>query len=783
MTYSRPAIQVSQEFQNAAASLALPNLPACIIGPGFQVKDDVDVGVYTEAGATVLYTGLHAGAVVDVSATPTETDEANVHKRVKITLKDLYVVDLPVSGANPTTGALHDSGTSARNLFYDATSNAFDTIDPAAVGAPRYYVEIISGGVTADHGRKYVLSKVDANTLLLATEWDLADTLPVASITYRVLEYRAQDELPEGHIGVTATIAHVVLAAGVLTSTDSKLIEEAEVYLAWRALRPDLANTLNVFRKDDDIVAIFGTGSIVPANIGAYAIHMALLNTATSVSFTGLSADWISDEELAYADALEYLESKDVYVLAPLTQNVAVHQIAKTHVELMSVAAKGRERVCFINRRLVAISVITPPSGLGYDDDGSLSGTLFKTFRDTDATFIYDGANPGDFVEVVGYVAAPVAPTSVTKSGTGASTSYGYKIVAVDAAGHKTAASAETVGSNGPASLGAGDGMIVTWGAVAGAAKYEVWRTTGGTTRGKITEVTAPAVTYTDVGAVGGGGTAPVTGQLPSTYDTALLGARHEVASVDSPAQLSLAADPTGGASGVLITAVHYRVTHDMSRDDEAALLAGYATSLGSRRVVSSWPDILAVSINAVATPVPGFFAGAVFAGMTAGLPSQQGFTNLTLTGFVGRENSDDRYTDDQLDIIAGGGNLVLTQPVEGAALLVRHQVTTDMSTIYFQEYSVTKNVDLVARFFRGCFSPYLGIYNITDGLFDLLKSKGQAGIGFLKKQRVQRIGAPLRSGQLTGVAESDTQPDTVEVGISIDVPLPLNHLNITLLV
>ena len=72
---------------------------------------------------------------------------------------------------------------------------------------------------------------------------------------------------------------------------------------------------------------------------------MALLNTATPVSFTGLSVDWLTDEELAYADALEYLESKDVYALAPMTQNVAVHQIAKTHVELMSTAAKGRERV------------------------------------------------------------------------------------------------------------------------------------------------------------------------------------------------------------------------------------------------------------------------------------------------------------------------------------------------------------------------------------------------------------------------------------------------------
>ena len=122
-------------------------------------------------------------------------------------------------------------------------------------------------------------------------------------------------------------------------------------------------------------------------------------------------------------------------------------------------------------------------------------------------------------------------------------------------------------------------------------------------------------------------------------------------------------------------------------------------------------------------------------------------------------------------------------QTVPGAALTCRHQLTTDVSTIYYQEFSVTKNVDLVARFFRGLFKPFLGQYNITDGLFDLLKTRGEGGLQFLLNARVAKIGAPIKSGSMTSIAESTTEPDTVEIEMDIDVPLPLNKIRLTLLV
>jgi len=243
-----------------------------------------------------------------------------------------------------------------------------------------------------------------------------------------------------------------------------------------------------------------------------------------------------------------------------------------------------------------------------------------------------------------------------------------------------------------------------------------------------------------------------------------------------------LAADPTNGFGGTLEDVV-YTITRNLTRTEEADFIAGYTSSFASRRVVHTWPDVLAVSINGVLTKVPGYFAGAVYSGLTAGLPSQAGFTNLSVTGFVGRENSDDRFSDTQLDAIASGGSMILVQEVAGAPLVTRHQLTTDTSTIYFQEFSVTKNVDLLARFFRDLYAPFIGIYNITDTLLDLLKTRGESGISFLLGQRAQRVGAPIRRGQLSNISESEIQPDSVEIEIDVDVPLPLNNLKITLLV
>jgi hypothetical protein len=943
MAYRRPAIEVIQEFQQAAAALALPSLPAIVVAPGFQIQDDVDAGVYSEENLAITsysYVGVQAGSIVDLTDAPELEAEANAHKGVGVKLKDALLIKSPASPAvSVITGVL-----TAPNLFVDGTVGAFASFDPDADGAPLFYIDIIDGPsiASADQGRKLVIGKTDDNTLILAAEWQ-STPLPLTSVEYRVLEYRAEEVYEEaefGNNGITKTATSVDILPGLESGDTVPLrVVEGTVLLSWRALRPDLAGSLNAFTDLDSLEAIFGIGSIVPSNVAAYAINLALLNTTTEVNYTGLASDFFTNEENSFQSAFDFLESKDVYGLAVLTHNTAVHQAAKSHVEGMSLSSVGRERVCFFNRRILEIEVIAPASGLGTvlseGVDNGLSGASNLSFKDpTNGNFITDEANVGHFLEITSYtpvegVQRSVAPNErdfFSDTGTDHVRMGGAAFVDADngksllVQGATTSSNDQVFGISGnptspitadvtPAPVaelmpsgariwiadfsstvvhdnadavdqgtklwtfvngaftaadigrkmfvaGADDPLsngIFTIASVASPTvigTIEATGATGALGAGTLQDVydvdREPArdavsdsvdnlnrqwtildalFTESDLGrkirvtgsGVGNDGdyvieaiissTIARTTQVPAAAeefngftiptlsvldiisvtpnaeeDAYIKETRHQIGAIISNSQLTLLTDPGLGFGGTLEDVV-YRITKDMTLNEQAEFLAGYAASFASRRAVHTWPDILAVSVNALATKVPGYFAGAVLSGLTAGLPSQSGFTNLNVTGFVGRENSNDKFSDSQLDTIAGGGNMIFTQEIAGAALTVRHQLTTDLSTIYFQEFSVTKNVDLISRFFRDNYKPFIGIYNITDGLLDLLKTRGQSGIQFLKEQRAPRVGAPLRGGSLTRIEESAIQPDTVEIDISIAIPLPLNNIKLTLLV
>src|SRR5262245_52985387 len=173
MAYRRPAIQVIQEFQQAAAALALPTLPACIIGPAFQIADMVNSGHYAAARALFPYVGLAPGAVVDRSPLPSDLSSQNVSTGIGLTLQNAYLVTHAGAGGAPLATGNIDIAASGRSVFVDSTLNAFASFDPAASGAPNFYIEITGGTglAAADLGRKFVVAKINDNTLQIATEF------------------------------------------------------------------------------------------------------------------------------------------------------------------------------------------------------------------------------------------------------------------------------------------------------------------------------------------------------------------------------------------------------------------------------------------------------------------------------------------------------------------------------------------------------------------------------------------------------------------------------------
>lgn len=100
----------------------------------------------------------------------------------------------------------------------------------------------------------------------------------------------------------------------------------------------------------------------------------------------------------------------------------------------------------------------------------------------------------------------PAAPAVLVR-GTVGETSYSYKVVALNARGHSMASDATAI-STGNATLSGSNYNQITPPVVTGASGFDIYRTAGGGTQGKIGSVKGRAP-FKDTGKVGDSATAP----------------------------------------------------------------------------------------------------------------------------------------------------------------------------------------------------------------------------------------------------------------------------------
>jgi hypothetical protein len=239
--------------------------------------------------------------------------------------------------------------------------------------------------------------------------------------------------------------------------------------------------------------------------------------------------------------------------------------------------------------------------------------------------------------------------------------------------------------------------------------------------------------------------------------------------------------DPIPGITS-LQTGLTYEIYRNLNKTEQATVMGNYSKALIARRIFNCWPDIVEAPVGQSIEDLPGFYAACAPAAMVTGLPTQQGFTNFTISGFLGLKHSTGYFTDEQLNIIADGGTFIFAQEGDSQPLYIRHQLSTDRSAIKFQELSVCKNVDYIAKFIRRTYAPFIGVYNIVSTTLDELRTTSKAVLTFLTETtRLPRIGGVIRSGQLISIEEDATQIDTVKMRFKMDVPIPLNNLEITI--
>ena len=112
----------------------------------------------------------------------------------------------------------------------------------------------------------------------------------------------------------------------------------------------------------------------------------------------------------------------------------------------------------------------------------------------------------------IGFTVTPGTPTVVAQGTPGAVT-YTYKIVSRSGTDQKSAAGAAGSVTDGHATLDVTNFNRITWSAVAVGAEggFDIYRTVGGATQGRIGQVGAGVLTFDDTGLVANGATAPAT--------------------------------------------------------------------------------------------------------------------------------------------------------------------------------------------------------------------------------------------------------------------------------
>jgi hypothetical protein len=246
----------------------------------------------------------------------------------------------------------------------------------------------------------------------------------------------------------------------------------------------------------------------------------------------------------------------------------------------------------------------------------------------------------------------------------------------------------------------------------------------------------------------------------------------------------SVFVDPDGNNMTVPPT-LNVRIdTYPYSKLQQAEIWRDEAKTLAEQRVVMVRPHECYLTYTDKTTSraqdrqivAPMYYGCAALAGLLSSLPPQQPITNLNVPGIDKLVFSNTYFTPDQLNTIAEGGNLILQQATRGSLVSVRHQLTTDMTSIETRELSIGIAIDYVAKYFRTAYRPYIGKHNVTSELLTQLR-----GIGEAIMRALVQAGIVAKGSRLVNVTQNVDRPDEVDITVDL-VPLyPCNRITVTL--
>ncbi len=177
-----------------------------------------------------------------------------------------------------------------------------------------------------------------------------------------------------------------------------------------------------------------------------------------------------------------------------------------------------------------------------------------------------------------------------------------------------------------------------------------------------------------------------------------------------------------------------------------------------------------------VLIPVPGYIAAATISGKMSGITAGDPLTNVPIGGVINSlKFSNDYFSETHLDTSGGGGIWWLIQNSAAAPVVTRHQLTTNMLSVSYREASILQLADYVGKMMRRLANPYIGRYNITPRLFNMLRiTLSQGGVRLVRDGRLNSFG-------ITSLEVDPLSSDTIIGVFDLGIPAPFNYLRLTL--
>lgn len=707
-------------------------------------------------------------------------------------------IDYLITSVDPALNRINITGIAA-NAITDA-------------GTATYVFQAAPGNLEANEsGIRRVTAIVDVNNIRVVgipynvSYTDLSfDVVEVKDITINRDHF--EEVLPSPiTIDETGVTIPVDAITGIVAPDFTGSIESASVYLTFRALRTPKAVELTEITGVEDLETVLGT--LHMANTGVWAVYKALLNAGNkSVYIVGVDEDFFSDVSVtrvaAFATALEQIEQKLVYALAVCSMDPAVHQVMNAHVDAMSDPEICKWRVAHLAHKLVT----TTDQSDGTTGNGFVGpryeGINPLNLDSLNGTFLTDGVAAEDRVVINSFTREPQLVTTVTPVGAPiqviqeSRASSGRTVIRLVASVHDYSG---LVGKNVKFSV-VGGTMIAT------SADLDLYKDadhpiglTGYNYATMGYRCIAAAIDGADTLLIfefvsNGFWTAlplvPGTANfsecqawdsiLSKSLEDALLSEEgHEVTSVENENSLTLVSAAFPATFTGRFTNVNYNILRPMTKTEQAEYMAAYARSYNDRRIRFEWPDVYEEDDG---TEMYGYFIAAAHCGWISNNPPQQGMTDSTMAGFYRLTHTNKYFTKiSEMNALAEGGVCIFTQEVDGANVLCRHQLSSNMDTIYYQEQSITHSVDTASYLYLNALNGLKGKNNITADLFSALATRFEGVKSNLVENPLPGIGAVLKDVSLLGTGQSSSNIDRVYAKIRCVPNVPCNGIDVTL--